>query len=152
MTYGPALLMMPHIQKIVEGVHENGFKIFAQMDPAPGDPQPDLHRRGRGLGMFKTGCDGTMTRACINHHRPKTIHLDDEAIKDNGASISAFDFVLRGPGGVLNTLAWEGYREGYDDARHLAGCPRQGRSHRQACLSGSSNRTLAGQHHRRNRP
>ena len=28
--------------------------------------------------------------------------------------------VMRGPRGPLDTLSWEGYREGYDDARYLA--------------------------------
>ena len=31
-----------------------------------------------------------------------------------------FSFVWRAKDGVLDTLAWEAYREGYDDARYLA--------------------------------
>ena len=34
--------------------------------------------------------------------------------------INGNSFVLRGPRGPLDTLSWEGYREGYDDARYLA--------------------------------
>ncbi|MDP7348182.1 MAG: hypothetical protein QF735_08115, partial [Phycisphaeraceae bacterium] len=120
LTLEPKILMTPQIQAIVKGVHKNGYKIFTQMDPAPGDPQPDLHRRNRGLGMWKTGFDGTMTRAYINHHGPSTVRFDDQKIKDNGIGLGAFNFVLRGPRGVLDTLSWEGYREGYDDARYLA--------------------------------
>ena len=30
------------------------------------------------------------------------------------------DFVLRGKEATFDTLAWEAYREGYDDARYLA--------------------------------
>ena len=120
LTHEPELLMTPQIQKMIKEVHKNGFKIFTQMDPVPGSPLPDLHRRNRGLGIWKTGFDGTMTRAYINHHAPKTIRFDDQEIKDNGVNVGSFDFVLRGPHGVLDTLTWEGYREGYDDARYLA--------------------------------
>ena len=119
-TYDPELLMTPNIQKMIKGVHKNGFKMFTQMDPVPGDPQPDLHRRSRGLGMWKTGFDGTMTRAYINHHGPSMVRFDNQKVKDNGVGIGPFNFVLRGPGGVLDTLSWEGYREGRDDARYLA--------------------------------
>ena len=70
--------------------------------------------------MWKTGIDGTMTRAYVDHHAPRTIHFDDQQIKDSGVNIASFNFVLRGPKGPLDTLAWEGFREGYDDARYLA--------------------------------
>jgi len=119
-TYDPELLMTPHIQKMIKGVHKNGFKISTQMDPVPGNPLPGQHRRHRGLGLWKIGFDGTMTRAYIDHHRPRTIRFDDQQIKDNGVGIGSFDFVLRGPRGVFDTLSWEAYREGRDDARYLA--------------------------------
>ena len=60
-----------------------------------------------------------MTWAYI-HIWTRTIRHDDPAIKDNGVGISPNSFVLRGPQGPLDTLSWEGYREGYDDARYLA--------------------------------
>jgi hypothetical protein len=60
-----------------------------------------------------------MTWAYI-HIWSKTVRPDDPAIKDNGIGISPNSFVLRGPEGPLDTLSWEGYREGYDDARYLA--------------------------------
>ena len=44
---------------------------------------------------------------------------DDADIKDGGVMIT-YGFVLRGPEGVFDTLSWEAYREGYDDARYLA--------------------------------
>ena len=120
MTYDPQLLMTPQIQKMIRDVHGNGFRIFTQMDPVPGHSLPREHRRNRGLGTWKSGFDGTMTRAYINHHAPRTIRIGDPRIEENGVNIGAFDFVLRGPEGVLDTLAWEGYREGCDDARYLA--------------------------------
>jgi hypothetical protein len=49
-----------------------------------------------------------------------TARLDDPSVKDHGVTWSQNAFVIRGPEGVLDTLSWEGYREGYDDARYLA--------------------------------
>ena len=60
-----------------------------------------------------------MTWAYI-HIGKKVPRPDDAKIKNDGVEISQNSFVLRGPEGPLDTLSWEGYREGYDDARYLA--------------------------------
>jgi hypothetical protein len=60
-----------------------------------------------------------MTWAYI-HIWSKTVRPDDPRVKGDGVGISPNSFVLRGPAGPLDTLSWEGYREGYDDARYLA--------------------------------
>ena len=49
----------------------------------------------------------------------KDKHPDDSDIKDAGVLIT-YGFVLRGSEGVFDTLSWEVYREGCDDARYLA--------------------------------
>ena len=69
--------------------------------------------------MWKSGLDGTMTWAYINIWTP-TARLNDPAFEDGGVPYNQNAFVIRGPEGVLDTLGWEGYREGYDDARYLA--------------------------------
>ena len=118
-TWDPETFMMPDYQRSIKGAHEHGHKIFSYFDPQGGMPVPELHRRHRGLGMWKTGLDGTMTWAYI-HIYWKTARLDSPDIEDSGVPHSPNSFVLRGPQGPLDTLAWEGYREGYDDARYLA--------------------------------
>ena len=60
-----------------------------------------------------------MTWAYI-HIWTKTVRPEDPQVKNNGVSLSSNSFVMRGPQGPLDTLSWEGYREGYDDARYLA--------------------------------
>jgi len=118
LTYDPQLLLMPQMQKMIKDVHKNGFKIFTYSDPQPPQPLPELHRRNRGLGLWKTGIDGTMAWAyCGLYEKDKL--PDDPDIKDGGVMIT-YGFVLRGPEGVFDTLSWEAYREGYDDARYLA--------------------------------
>ena len=69
--------------------------------------------------ITKAGIDGTMNWAYIHICSP-TVRFSDQEIKDNGMWSNANSFVLRGPEGVLDKLSWEGYREGYDDARYLA--------------------------------
>ena len=114
----PQFLMTPELQKIINGVHKNGYKVLTYMDPLGGWPVPEHHRRNRGLGLWKTGLDGTMTWAYA-HTWTKTIRFGDQEIKDNGVSY-VNSFILRAPRGPIDTLAWEGYREGCDDARYLA--------------------------------
>ena len=51
----------------------------------------------------------------------RTARPDGPEAKERAAvPYSQNAFVLRGPEDVLDTLGWEGYREGYDDARYLA--------------------------------
>jgi hypothetical protein len=118
-NWDPQILLAPGYQRMIKAAHAKGNKIFTYFDPQGGQPFPQYHRRHRGLGLWKTGLDGTMTWAYI-HIWSKTVRPDDPAIKDNGMGISPNSFVLRGPEGPLDTLSWEGYREGYDDARYLA--------------------------------
>jgi hypothetical protein len=54
------------------------------------------------------------------YNRPLN-RLSEPTVQDSGVYWEAQGaFVIRGPQGVLDTLSWEGYREGYDDARYLA--------------------------------
>jgi hypothetical protein len=117
-SYSPALMLTPEIQRMIDGVHQNGFKIFTYMDPPAGYQTPDWHRRHRGLGLWKIGLDGTMTWAYF-HTWMRTQRPDDPYVQANGVQISN-GFVVRGPQGPLDTLNWEAYREGRDDARYLA--------------------------------
>jgi hypothetical protein len=118
-TWDPETFMMPDYQRSIKGAHGHGHKIFSYFDPQGGMPVPELHRRHRGLGMWKTGLDGTMTWAYI-HIYWKTPHPDSPEVQDSGVPHSPNSFVVRGPEGPFDTLAWEGYREGCDDARYLA--------------------------------
>jgi hypothetical protein len=119
LTWDPGLFMMPAYQRSIKGAHKYGHNIFSYFDPQGGMLVPQLHRRHRGLGMWKTAIDGTMTWAYI-HIYGKTSRPDMPEVQDNGVLHSPNSFVIRGPEGPLDALAWEGYREGRDDARYLA--------------------------------
>jgi len=99
-------------------VHDNGFRIYTYMDLLSGYTLPEQQRRLRGIGLWKTGLDGTMTWAYTHithaprHSEPGPLHYDLRS--------AIFSFVLRGDEAPFDTLSWEAYREGYDDARYLA--------------------------------
>lgn len=117
-NWDPQLLLAPEYQQLIKTAHQRGNKVFTYFDPQGGQPFPEYHRRHRGMGLWKTGLDGTMTWAYIHIWTP-TVRLNDPRFED-GVPYSGNAFVVRGPEGVLDTLGWEGYREGYDDARYLA--------------------------------
>ena len=108
---GQELLLNPNIQKMIKGVHANGFKIYTYMDPVAGYTFPELHRRDRGLGLWKAGLDGTMTWAYTH----VTAHKGGRSAKQP----LYFNMVFRARGEVWDTIGWEGYREGCDDTRYL---------------------------------
>jgi len=100
----PESLLVPEWQDMIRGVHERGKRIFTYMDPWGGWPLADDHRRVRGFGMWLAGIDGTMTWSYAGIH----------------GGVGATGIAMRAKRGVLDILAWEGYREGYDDSRYIA--------------------------------
>ncbi len=96
-------------RKNIDSVHRAGNKIFTYMNPRGGEPLPELHRRGEGLALWRIGFDGTMTWAYT--------HIDGRDKPEHQAL--AWAKVMRVEGGVLDTMHWEGHREGVDDVRYL---------------------------------
>jgi hypothetical protein len=78
------------------------------MNPPAGVPLPELQRRNEGLGLWRMGFDGTMNWAYMH-------------ILGGGPVEQPLHYakVFRTDGGVLDTLHWEGWREGVDDVRYL---------------------------------
>ncbi len=96
-------------RKNIDSVHRAGNKIFVYMHPPAGVPLPQLQRRAEGLGLWRIGFDGSMNWS-YSH-----IKFGDKPIDQNLFSSK----VMRVKGGVLDTLHWEGHREGIDDIRYL---------------------------------
>ena len=95
-------------RKAIDGVHRLGNKIFTYMNPTGGVPLPELQRRNEGLGLWRVGFDGTMTWAYM--------HIGSNGVVEQPMGYAK---VFRTDGGVLDTLHWEGWREGVDDVRYL---------------------------------
>ena len=106
------ILEEPYTERLRK-VHAHRYRLFTYMDPLAGYTFPEVHRRVRGLAMWKAGIDGTMTWSYA--------HIANSTYRDAGPfDFSIFNFVLRGAEAPFDSLSWEAYREGYDDARYVA--------------------------------
>ncbi len=95
-------------RELIDGVHRFGNKILTYMNPVAGVPLPELQRRNEGLGLWRLGFDGTMDWAYMHILADGPVEQPLHYAK-----------VFRTDGGVLDTLHWEGWREGVDDVRYL---------------------------------
>lgn len=88
--------------------HSKGHKIVCYANPQGGIEQPETYRRNFGLLLWQYDYDGAMTY--IYHWewgdfcRP--------TYKQHNMVYPTID-------GVIDTIQWEGYREGVDDVRYL---------------------------------
>ena len=95
----------PNYRRAIDGVHRLGRRIFTYTTLRA--PMPQWQRRAEGLGLWRVGFDGVMNWAYT--------HING----DRGQQAMYFAMVYRVEGGVLDTLHWEGFREGVDDVRYL---------------------------------
>lgn len=92
---------------VIDNIHRLGRKIYVYGNPRGGLLLPELRRRNDGLGLWRVGFDGTMNWSYT--------HIDGEGVRQR----MSYGTVYRTDGGVLDTLHWEGFREGVDDVRYL---------------------------------
>ena len=105
----------PDYPVLIDKVHKNGFKVFTYADSlAGGYGIPEVQRRLRGFGLWKAKLNGTMPWSY--HHFRVPPHFQAGPLHWS----NFHSFVLRGAEAPFDTLSWEGYREGYDDARYLS--------------------------------
>ncbi len=92
--------------------HDVGHRIFNYAGPQVGLEQPETYRRNYGLGLWKAGYDGAMDYAYQDTFGP-SVYVDDDA--------TWRDYIFAYPtvDGVIDTIQWEGFREGVDDVRYL---------------------------------
>ncbi len=98
-------------KEIAAAWHAKGHKIMSYANPQSGFEKPETYRRNYGLVLDYAGYDGGMTFSYywfgwndFNVWPPYRDHM----------------FVYPTVDGVIDTIAWEGYREGIDDLRYLA--------------------------------
>jgi len=96
----------------VEKLHALGGKA-APYTTFSGSENPLRYRRDYGLRIWKGNLDGICMYTYLHHHRFMWNDMD-------GAGPS-FDMTMTysTTDGVLDTIAWEGYREGIDDVRYI---------------------------------
>lgn len=86
--------------------------IFSYSNPQVGIEEPETYRRNYGLALWKAGYDGAMNYAY--QHNFGDIYVDDdhETFRDHVFAYPTVD-------GVIDTIQWEGFREGVDDVRYV---------------------------------
>ncbi len=92
--------------------HSLEHSIFSYANPQVGVEEPETYRRNYGLALWKAGYDGAMNYAY--QHNFGDIYVDDdhETFRDHVFAYPTVD-------GVIDTIQWEGFREGVDDVRYV---------------------------------
>ena len=95
--------------------HGKGKKIFSYANPQAGVENPELYRRNYGFALWNAGYDGAMDFAYQQGYN----HIWNDF---DSADTHYRDHVFAYPttNGVIDTIQWEGWREGVDDTRYLA--------------------------------
>ena len=89
--------------------HSAGNKVWVYANPQSAPENPALFRKGFGFVPWKAEYDGDATWAYIHYYPP----WND--FRKNG---KLYSFVYPTVDGVVDTIAWEGYREAIDDIRY----------------------------------
>ena len=93
--------------------HAMGHLIGSYANPQGGVEEPETYRRNFGLVLWKAGYDCAMTYAYMHSFGHAWDDWDDGTYRDLNMAYPTTN-------GVIPTVQWEGYREGYDDLRYLA--------------------------------
>ena len=89
--------------------HTKGHKIFSYGNPQAGLEDPEVYRRNFGLLLAVNGYDGGMDYIYYGGWND----FDQGYFRSHNMVYPTID-------GVIDTIQWEGYREGIDDLRYLA--------------------------------
>jgi len=92
--------------------HSVGHKIFCYANPQVGEEKPETYRRNYGLLLWQTDYDGAMDFAYQCSYCNIWNDFDHENYRDHNFAYPTQD-------GVIDTIQWEGWREGVDDVKYL---------------------------------
>ena len=92
--------------------HSLGHKIWNYANPQPGIENPEIYRRNFGLLLWQKDYDGAT--GWIYHSSIGNPWNDFD-----GSYGRDYNFTYPTVDGVIDTMQWEGYREGADDVRYL---------------------------------
>ena len=95
-----------------EKYHRLGHQIFCYCNPQVGVEEPETYRRNFGLVLWKAGYDGAMDYAYHTSMGHVWNDFDHKTYRDHNFTYPTVD-------GVIDTIQWEGWREGVDDVRYL---------------------------------
>jgi len=89
-----------------------GSQAFCYANPQVGVEAAETYRRNFGLVLWRAGFDGAMDYAYQHGFGHVWNDFDSPKYRDH-------NFTYPTVTGVIDTLAWEGFREGVDDVRYV---------------------------------
>jgi len=92
--------------------HQAGQRIFCYANPQVGVEEPETYRRNFGLLLWQAGYDGAMDYAYQHSFGHGWNDFDSPQYRDHNFTYQTVD-------GVIDTIQWEGFREGVDDVRYV---------------------------------
>jgi hypothetical protein len=96
-----------------EKMHKNGNKIIQYHNPQGGVENPELYRRNYGFLLWRANYDGAATYVYTSDFTHPWNDFDGKKYRDH-------NLVYPTANGVIDTIAWEGYREAMDDVRYIS--------------------------------
>jgi len=102
----------PPLAEEAKRFHSVGHRIFCYANPQVGIEEPETYRRNFGLLLWKAGYDGAMDYAYQHAFGHIWNDFDHPTYRDHNFTYPTVD-------GVIDTIQWEGFREGVDDVRYL---------------------------------
>ena len=108
-----AVMYGPPDPEEASAFHALGKRVFCYSNPQVGIEEPLTYRRNFGLLLWKAGYDGAMDYAYQHAFNHAWNDFDHERYRDHIFAYPTVD-------GVIDTIQWEGFREGVDDVRYLA--------------------------------
>ena len=97
----------------IEKFRINGKKIFIYGYPQTANENPYIFRKNYGLELWRNGYDGAMPYAYQDSMGFIWNDFDNRSYRDHAFTYPTVD-------GVIDTIAWEGFREAIDDVRYIA--------------------------------
>ena len=99
-------------QNEVDKWHAVDKKIYCYANPQGGVENPEVYRRNFGLLLWQYDYDGACTFAYQKDYGNIWNDFDNTLGRDHNFTYPTVD-------GMIDTIAWEGYREGVDDVRYV---------------------------------
>ena len=107
-----AVLAGPPNPEEGEKYHSVGSLVFCYANPQVGPEEAETFRRNFGLVLWKAGFDGAMDYAYQHGFGHVWNDFDSTSYRDH-------NFTYPTVNGVVDTVQWEGFREGVDDVRYV---------------------------------
>ena len=100
--------------------HALGAKVASYAGPHTGPENPDIFRRLEGLARYKAYYDGSFNYKYYSALHPSLYKRYKQNVWNDfmGGAFRPMNLVYPTSNGVVDTLAWEGFREGIDDVRY----------------------------------